>query len=212
MTTLAPFPSLHRPRRLAALAAMLGTVCMWTLAQPGEQPRTVPIPPGPVAYNIKPVLPVALSGGCAKPEYPKAALREEQEGTVTLAFLIGGDGAVKDSRIIKSSGFLLLDIAAQDGIGRCTFKPTRVDGKPITSWMQLQYAWSLDGPAGEERQPPWPPPAQRQSAASPKRSTEWACWRWASPATRATWTRRANGSARPPHKDTHPARHFTGPC
>src|SRR4051794_29852943 len=60
---------------------------------------------------------------CAKPAWPKEALRKEQSGTVQLAFLIGADGAVKDSRVEKSSGFPLLDEAAQTRIMRCRFQP-----------------------------------------------------------------------------------------
>ena len=39
---------------------------------------------------------------CSKPEWPKEALRKEQTGTVTLAFLIGSDGKVKDAKVLKS--------------------------------------------------------------------------------------------------------------
>ncbi|WP_164557819.1 TonB family protein [Massilia atriviolacea] len=83
---------------------------------------------------------------CAKPVYPKQSLREEQQGTVTLAFLIGTDGAVKDSKIVTSSGFPLLDQAAQDGIGRCKFLPTRINGKAEEAWMKMQYVWTLGDP------------------------------------------------------------------
>lgn len=87
---------------------------------------------------------------CAKPAYPLQSLRDEQQGTVTLAFLIGVDGAVKASKIVKSSGFMLLDAAASEGIARCRFKPTHVNGKPEQSWVQMQYVWSLSDPSPAE--------------------------------------------------------------
>ena len=81
---------------------------------------------------------------CAKPEWPKSSLRNEETGTVTLSFLIGVDGRVADSKIVKSSGFRDLDKAAVNGIGKCKFKPTMVDGKPEQAWMSMQYVWTLE--------------------------------------------------------------------
>jgi TonB family protein len=86
--------------------------------------------------------------GCALPVWPKEALRKEQTGAVTLGFLIGSDGAVKDTRVHVSSGFPLLDEAAQSGIMRCTFKPATRNGEPLEAWMKMKYVWTLDKTAG----------------------------------------------------------------
>lgn len=91
--------------------------------------------------------PVPQFGSCAKPEWPKEALRHEYQGTVTLAFLIGADGAVRQSRIEKSSGYELLDLAAQEGMKRCTFKPATQNGQPVETWTKMQYVWTLGGPS-----------------------------------------------------------------
>ena len=91
---------------------------------------------------------------CAKPVWPKAALRAEQTGTVTLEFRVGADGKVLESRIRKSSGFALLDEAARDGIQRCTFASSALRGASGT-WYPMQYVWSLEGPPAK---PPAPPP------------------------------------------------------
>jgi protein TonB len=87
---------------------------------------------------------VADFNTCAKPEWPKSSLRNEETGTVTLQFLIAEDGRVADSKIVKSSGFRDLDKAAQVGISKCRFKPGTVDGKPEQAWMQMQYVWTLE--------------------------------------------------------------------
>ncbi len=79
---------------------------------------------------------------CPKPVWPLASLRKLEEGTVTLRFLIGVDGDVKQSVVVKSSGFPLLDQAAQEGISRCKFKPGTSDGQATQAWMQMQYVWS----------------------------------------------------------------------
>ncbi|HYD81291.1 MAG TPA: TonB family protein [Paucimonas sp.] len=81
---------------------------------------------------------------CAKPEYPRNSQRNEEQGTVTLAFLIGVDGSVKEAKIEKSSGFRELDRAAQRGLSQCKFKPALVEGKPQEGWSSVQYVWRLE--------------------------------------------------------------------
>jgi protein TonB len=104
-----------------------------------------PAPAAPVG-NANPVKVAAVAdfNTCAKPEWPKASLRNEETGTVTLQFLIAEDGRVADSKILKSSGFRELDKAAVVGISKCRFKPGTTDGKPEKAWMQMQYVWTLE--------------------------------------------------------------------
>ncbi|MDQ1919296.1 TonB family protein [Massilia pseudoviolaceinigra] len=132
---------------------MLAVLTSVSTNAPAQQdaagPVHVKIPPALSANPIKP-------GSCAKPVFPKASLRSKQEGTVTLSFLIGTDGAVKGAKIVKSSGFHLLDMAAHDGIRRCVFNPTIVDGKAEEAWMQMQYVWTFDGPTAAEAAVPLP--------------------------------------------------------
>jgi protein TonB len=107
--------------------------------------RTPPAQPAPVkAAGPSRTAAVADFNTCAKPEWPKSSLRNEETGTVTLQFLIAEDGRVADSKIVKSSGFRDLDKAAQVGISKCRFKPGTVDGKPEQAWMQMQYVWTLE--------------------------------------------------------------------
>jgi protein TonB len=100
----------------------------------------------PAPVKAAPVVTAAVvdAQACAKPDYPKNALRNGDTGTVMLSFLIGADGKVADSRIEKSSGFRELDRAAQAGLSLCHFKPGTVDGVPQQSWTKMQYVWSLD--------------------------------------------------------------------
>jgi protein TonB len=114
-----------------------------------------PVQPGPVVLGdtaaktpvkAAPVLVPAVvdSSACAKPDYPKNALRNGDTGVVTLALLIGTDGRVADSKVEKTSGFRELDRAAQVGLGLCKFKPGTLDGAPQQSWTRMQYVWSLN--------------------------------------------------------------------
>jgi protein TonB len=110
-----------------------------------ELAKALPTPaPTAAPAAVSRVAAVADFSTCAKPEWPKSSLRNEETGTVTLQFLIGVDGRVMDSKVLKSSGFRDLDKAAQTGISKCRFKPGSVDGKPEQAWMQMQYVWTLE--------------------------------------------------------------------
>ena len=80
---------------------------------------------------------------CEKPEYPRASLVNEEQGTVVLALLVATDGKVTDSKVEKSSGFKNLDRAALK-MAQCKFKPVLKDGKAEQTWAKFEYAWKLD--------------------------------------------------------------------
>lgn len=108
-----------------------------------------PVMPQPQPQPAKPAESVRVPAvvdarACQKPEYPRKSVRNEEQGTVTLQFLIGLDGRVVDSRIEKSSGFKDLDNAARAALSLCKFKPGTVDGKPEQSWTKMTYVWKLE--------------------------------------------------------------------
>ncbi len=80
---------------------------------------------------------------CDKPEYPRASLVNEEQGTVVLSLQIGVDGKVTDSKVEKSSSFKNLDKATLK-LANCHFKPLMQDGKPVQSWAKFEYVWKLD--------------------------------------------------------------------
>jgi protein TonB len=108
------------------------------------RPQAPAAPAAPAAATGVKTAAVVDFNSCAKPEYPKASVRNEETGTVTVSFLIGVDGKMKDSKVTKSSGFRDLDKAAQTAIGKCPFKAAMVDGKPVETWHPVQYIWTLD--------------------------------------------------------------------
>jgi len=87
--------------------------------------------------------PVIDATQCEKPEYPAAARRFRESGTVVLRILVGVDGSVISSEVKTSSGSKRLDEAAREGLSLCRFKPGMVDGKPEQAWSTLRYAWKL---------------------------------------------------------------------
>lgn len=98
-------------------------------------------PPRHAPVNVAAVIDAA---SCAKPAYPAAALRNGDEGTVTLAFLVGKDGRVASAKVERTSGHRDLDRAAMQGLSNCAFKPGTIDGVAQESWARMQYAWHLD--------------------------------------------------------------------
>jgi protein TonB len=122
------------------------TIAVSSSAKPvsTELQRTPPAPPAPAAHGPSRTPAVADFNTCAKPEYPKASLRNEETGISTISFLIGVDGHVMDSKVTKSSGFRDLDKAAQAALGKCRFKPATVDGKAVQDWQAVQYGWTLE--------------------------------------------------------------------
>ena len=121
------------PTPVNAIAAVSNT------PQPVAPPSPMPVSSGPVSTAA-----VISASSCEKPEYPSASKRLEEEGTVTLKFLVGADGKVLESAVEKSSGFRRLDEAARAGLSKCQFKPGTVDGKPQQSWASMKYTWRLE--------------------------------------------------------------------
>jgi protein TonB len=81
---------------------------------------------------------------CAKPPYPASAARNGESGTVTLALLVGADGRVTSSRVLKGSGYRELDKAAVNALSLCKFKPAMNNGVPEAGWGQIAYVWTLE--------------------------------------------------------------------
>ena len=79
-----------------------------------------------------------------KPNWPHASLRYEETGAVRLAFLVDADGNVKLAKKLKSSGYSELDNAALLAVAASEFKPAEQDGKPVASWLVMEYVWSLE--------------------------------------------------------------------
>ena len=89
-------------------------------------------------------VPAVFEAAKCKAEYPKASLMNEEQGTVTMSFLVSPDGTVIESKLEKTSGFKNLDKAAIKSISACKFKPGTKDGAPAQTWTKVDYSWKLD--------------------------------------------------------------------
>ncbi len=109
-------------------------------------PPPVSLPPAPPA-PIAPVVQSAkmdMSVGCQKPQYPETSRLANEQGAVTVGYLIGADGSIKDSKIMSSSGFKRLDSAARDALSLCKFQAGTENGQFVDSWARIKYVWRLN--------------------------------------------------------------------
>src|SRR5207302_5063291 len=113
-----------------------------TAVSPTPPPAPAPITPTPAPAVT--TAPVVLASSCEKPEYPPAARRANETGTVLLSFLIDANGRVITSKVERSSGSRRLDDAARAALGLCKFRPGTVNGAAVQSWARIEYVWRLE--------------------------------------------------------------------
>lgn len=106
------------------------------------------VDPGPVGPPI-PVGPAEVSAleylTAPPPPYPREALAQQIEGTVTLRVLVDVDGKPLEVEIRRSSGNRRLDDAARRQIMRSwRFKPAIRDGVPIQVYGIVPVEFSLN--------------------------------------------------------------------
>ena len=63
------------------------------------------------------------------------------EGTVLVQALVGKDGRVADTKIVKSVPGL--DEAAANSVRQWVFKPAMAGGKPVAVWVAVPVRFSL---------------------------------------------------------------------
>ena len=88
-------------------------------------------------------VPASLDAKNCKAEYPKASLMNEEQGNVSMSFLVAADGNVVESKLEKSSGYKNLDKAAIKALSACKFKPGTKDGSVAQTWTKVDYSWKL---------------------------------------------------------------------
>lgn len=84
-------------------------------------------------------LPEAISK--VSPEYPDIARQSGIEGTVTIQCLVGKDGKVRDTKVVKS--IPVLDDAAVNAVKQWVFKPALSNNKPVAVWVAVPVRFAL---------------------------------------------------------------------
>jgi protein TonB len=67
----------------------------------------------------------------------------DEQGSVSMAFLVSAGGDVLDSNVDNSSGFKNLDKAALKALTACKFTPGKKDGAVAQTWTKVDYVWAL---------------------------------------------------------------------
>jgi protein TonB len=76
-----------------------------------------------------------------EPKYPQAARDSRIDGTVIVEVLIGEDGRVHETWVIKS--IPQLDDAGVEAVQNCPFEPAMPRGKPIAVWVKIPVKFVL---------------------------------------------------------------------
>lgn len=71
--------------------------------------------------------------------YPPLARREGWEGTVQLRFDVAADGAIRNIQVAASSGYALLDRAAQAALAKASHIPVWPAGETLTMELPVYY-------------------------------------------------------------------------
>ncbi|HQT39439.1 MAG TPA: energy transducer TonB [Acidocella sp.] len=81
-----------------------------------------------------------------KPPYPEAAREHGEQGQVLLSIHVAANGRVVQVDITRSSGYAILDQAAQDTALDWVFNPAMLNGKPVASVVLFPILFQLDAP------------------------------------------------------------------
>ncbi len=79
-----------------------------------------------------------------KPRYPTIARKRGFEGRVLLKVFVLESGRVADVRVLKSSGYQVLDDSASSAIFGWDFYPGKHNGKAVSSWVTVPIVYELN--------------------------------------------------------------------
>ncbi len=77
------------------------------------------------------------------PEYPLIARRRGFQGTVALEVMVDRNGRVADLRVFKSSGYKVLDRAAEKSVREWVFKPAIKGNEKVEMWVRVPVCFQL---------------------------------------------------------------------
>lgn len=104
-----------------------------------DPPPVTPQQPKIVAVRQDPRHPLS------KPEYSPRMIREGNQGTIEVEVFVQPNGRVADARVVKSTGFAELDLAAiAEAKRNWKLLPATRDGVPIAQWHRLRVTFKLN--------------------------------------------------------------------
>ena len=76
------------------------------------------------------------------PKYPKNAMDNGIEGTVWLNCLIGGDGKVKETAVLRYDQKVFVQPSI-DAVMKWEFVPAQLHGRPVKVWASIPFRFKL---------------------------------------------------------------------
>jgi protein TonB len=81
----------------------------------------------------------------SKPQYSARMIREGNQGTIDVEVYVMPNGRVADARVVKSTGFAELDLAAiAEAKRNWRLLPATRDGEPYAQWHRLRVTFKLN--------------------------------------------------------------------
>lgn len=89
---------------------------------------------------------VDFSAPECRPEYPRASLRNSEQGRTEMSLTITDTGTISDIAVVRSSGFHGLDNAIVKRLQQspCLAAPAMKNGVPVASNLSIAYIWKLN--------------------------------------------------------------------
>lgn len=125
-----------------------------TAGQPPSppQPATLTAPSAPAGGSVVGGGVFRVGGGVSapqlisrvEPKYPEAAREDKCEGTVVIYVVVDVDGTVRDTRMIRSLG-CGLDEMALEAVSQWKFNPGMKDGRPVAVAASIEVVFRLPG-------------------------------------------------------------------
>ncbi|HVJ38262.1 MAG TPA: energy transducer TonB [Stenotrophomonas sp.] len=113
--------------------------------RPAPPPTSVPAPPpngtapGPGASLAPGDRPVPLAGHMQPPNYPPAALRRGDRGTVVVRVEVDTSGAPAGVALVQRSGSRDLDRAAMEAVRAWRFQPAQREGQAVPGSIEIPF-------------------------------------------------------------------------
>ncbi len=112
------------------------------IAPPPPAPPAPPAPPPPMP-TLPSVYKLVLKEQPPKPTYPRKALKDQVEGTVSMLLTVDEHGVPIDVQITKGSGSFDLDTAARVNAMKYRFIPYQANGVAVKMKTTLDIVFKL---------------------------------------------------------------------
>ena len=130
---------------LPLVVAAIAAIAFWNWRQPDDEPLPPSQTPAQSDAEIAKRAETDLVRLFSTDDYPQAAIRREEQGTVAYKLAINTRGRVSDCAIVKSSGSAALDKASCSILRRrARFDPALdTAGQPVTDTYEGRIRWEL---------------------------------------------------------------------